>query len=306
MRAEDREPVLDLLESAFDERAPFELYMDFDPLFSYADFLLHVEDGRPLSCVQLFEKHVRVRGTSVKLGGIGSVATAPDARNRGLAAALMRAQHQEMRDRGMPLGLLFAGPVAFYEKLGWHHSPFRQFALQRTPAAQGTPGRAFEASDLQPVMALYDRYCEDRDGTSLRSKAYWNGNLRYAGSPDQEFRLIDARGELAAYIRTARLGGFDCLMEFAAAPGRERELAALVVDSVPEEGALIVRLPHEPALEDALGAAGLTLTELPDRSPLWFVLDRPALASLAGVPPDTDDAALIAELDLRYWLADRF
>lgn len=306
MRAEDREPVLDLLESAFDLRAAFERYMDFDPLFRYEDFLLHIEGGRPISCVQVFEKHVRVRGARVKLGGIGSVATAPDARKRGLAAGLMRAQSVAMRERGMALGLLFAGPIAFYEKLGWHARPLRQFALRRSGSATGEAGRGFESSDLPRVMALYDRYCEGRDGTVLRSEEYWEGNLRYAGSPDEEFRLLERGGELAAYVRTAQLSRFECLMEFAAAPGREPELAALVLERVPADGALIARLPRDAALEDAFVSAGLELTALPDRSPMWFVLDRPGLASLAGAPPDSDDAALIAALDPHYWLSDRF
>ena len=306
MRAEDREPVLDLLESAFDLREEFERYMDFDPLFSYEDFLLHVEDGRPTSCVQVFEKQLRLRATRVKLGGIGSVATAPDARNRGLATELMRAQTRVMRDRGMSLGLLFAGPIAFYEKLGWHARPLRQFALRRAPTAKGEPGRAFEASDLPRVMELYDRYCEGRDGTTLRSEEYWQGNLRYAEAPGHQFRLRESAGELSAYVRTGRLAGFDCLMEFAARPGCELELAALVVGRVPDGGALIARLPRDSALEGALAEGGLEFVELADRSPMWLVLDRARLASLAGVPPDVGDAELLAKLGLHYWLADRF
>ena len=165
---------------------------------------------------------------------------------------------------------------------------------------------AFEASDLPRVMELYDCYCEGRDGTTLRSEEYWQGNLHYAEAPEQQFRLRESAGELSAYVRTGRLAGFDCLMEFAARPGCELELAALVVGRVPDGGTLIARLPRDSALEGALAEGGLELVELADRSPMWLVLDRARLASLAGVPPDVGDGELLAELGLHYWLADRF
>lgn len=306
MRAEDRESVLDLLESAFGERVLFARYMQLDPRFRFEDFLLDVERGRPVSCVQVFEKAVRLRGTHVLLGGIGSVATAPEARKQGRASELMRRQARAMRDRGMALGLLFTGIASFYEKLGWHARPLRQFALRRTPAAKGAPGREFCDSDLPRVMELYARYCKHRDGTTLRDERYWQANLRYAGTPEQEFRLLEPGGELAAYVRTTRLSGFDALMEYAVRPGHEEALAALVTDHVPEDGVLLARIHPDAELERALARAGLELREVPDRSAMWRVLDAPRLLRLAGLPAGSDDAALVAELGLHYWLADRF
>ena len=57
MRPGDRSSVFDLLEVAFgrDARFVMESYADFDPLFKHDDFLLDVDDGAPLSCVQVFE-----------------------------------------------------------------------------------------------------------------------------------------------------------------------------------------------------------------------------------------------------------
>jgi predicted N-acetyltransferase YhbS len=304
MRAEDREPVLDLLESAFDLRDEFIRYIDFDPRFRWDDFLLCVEDGRPVSCVQIFEKEIRVRGARLKLGGIGSVGTAPGARGRGLASELMRRQAERMRERGMALGLLFTGRHGFYGPLGWHARPLRQFALRRTPAAKGEPGRGYEDADLPRVMELYERHSDGIDGTVIRSETYWRGNLRYA--PDREFRLLESGGGLAAYVRTARLSGFACLTEFAIRAGSEAELGALVAEQVPGDEMLVARLPRNPALEAALADAGLELTPLPDRSPMWLVLEQERLASLAGLAADADDATLMRTLDPHYWLTDRF
>lgn len=303
MRAEDRQPVLDLLETAFGMRGLFARYMDFDPDFRYSDYLLHVEDGRPLSCVQLFEKRIRLRGEVLPLGGIGSVATAPDARKRGLASELLRRQAEHMRERGMPLGLLFTGRFEFYARLGWRARPLRQLALQRTEATRGEPGRAFVPDDLPQVMALYESCSAGLDGSVVRDEAYWRANLRYAG--DRDFRVSGSGGRIDAYVRTVPLATL-CLMEFAARPGFEAELAALVAGQVPSDAPLTVRLPARLGLEPALEAAGLELTEIPDRSPMWLVLDREKLAALAGLDGDPDDAAVLDAIDPHYWLADRF
>jgi predicted N-acetyltransferase YhbS len=309
MRAEDRAPVLDLLESAFHKRMEFELYMDFDPLFDPADFLLDVEDGRPVSCVQVFEKRIRLGGSEVLLGGIGSVATAPDRRERGLAAELMRRQTDAMRERGMSLGLLFAGPREFYEKLGWHALPLRQALLQRAPDARTCAGRRFEPGDLPRVAAVYDAYSEGVDGTTLRDETYWRGQLRYAGTPDEDFRVLEQDGEIVAYARATHLGSLACALEYACTLGNAGYLARLLAGLCPEQGVLVARLAPDPELEAALEEAGIESKPLPDPSPMWRVLDRARLAGLVDLPADTDDGALLRALHegpLHYWLSDRF
>ena len=89
MRAEDRGPVLDLLEQAFGERELFARYLDSDPNLDLADTFLALEEGRPISCVQLFSRSIRLRRNAVELAGIGSVATDPNYRGHGLASRLV-------------------------------------------------------------------------------------------------------------------------------------------------------------------------------------------------------------------------
>ena len=309
MRPEEVEPVLDLLESAFHRRALFARYIEFDPLWEPRDFMLDAEDGPPRSCVQVFEKRIRLCGSEVKLGGIGSVATAPRSRERGLAAELMRRQTEAMRERGMPLALLFAGPVEFYEKLGWHALPLQQALLRRTLATREAAGRPFEPGDLPRVAALYESYCDGIDGTTLRDESYWQGQLRYAGTPDEDFRVLERGGGIVAYARAARRESIDAVLEYACAPGHAGGLAQLLAGLCPDEGVLVARIAPDPELEPALGEAGVELTQLPDRSAMWRVLDRGRLADLVGLPADSDDLTLLHALHARplhYWLADRF
>src|SRR5262245_56264730 len=137
MRAEDRRAVLDLLEHAFHLRELFERYMDFDAAFAWSDVLLALDGERPVACVQVFEKTIRLRGAPVRLGGIGSVATHESFRGQGVSSELLVATIARMRARGMQLSLLFAGPAQpLYEKHGWRRIALPLIRL-RAPAGRG-------------------------------------------------------------------------------------------------------------------------------------------------------------------------
>ena len=312
MRPEERERVLDLLEHAFHERALFEAYMDFDPLFGFDDFLLALEGERPVCCVQIFEKTIRLRGGAVRLGGIGSVATHQEYRRRGLAEELMRRSEQRMRERGLPLALLF-GVWGGYARLGWVRIPARQLALHgdgsRGALREGVGVRGFAEGDLEQVQALYESYSARFEGTTLRDDGYWRGQLRYAGTPGEDFRVALVGDALVAYARRVDLAA-PVAMEFAHAPGHADTLAGLLLQLCPSPGALIARLPPDTELERALAPRAARIDRVDDPSLMWRVLDRAALGALAGLPASTSDEelldALIARPPVHSWVSDRF
>lgn len=314
MRAEDREPVLDLLEHAFTVRELFERFMDFDPSFSHGDVLLAAEAGRPVSCVQIFARPIRLRHERVLLGGIGSVATHSSARGKGLASELLRCSIARMRERGMALALLFTGRFSFYEPHGFLQISSRLFKL--SPAAplaepgDGTRLRAFQPDDLARVRALYDAYTEPLSGPTLRDARYWAGQLRTAGTPHEDFRLAERGGELVAYARAASFGGRVRVIEYARAANGASALARLLAALTPAGHRLPVPLVRDAELGDALRAFGLESAPGEDPSPMWLVLDRPLLARIAGAPESTPDRALLESLVggplVVYWPSDRF
>ena len=310
MREADRDRVLALLECAFGDRSIFERYMDYDACFRPADFLLAVEDERALSCVQVFEKTIQLRGQPLQLGGIGSVATWPDARGRGLATELMRRQTDAMRARGMALGLLFAGPVAFYEKLGWSQIPLRHVALRRGADVRPAAGRAFRSDDLPELQRLYSSYSAEISGTTVRDDAYWRGQLRYAGTPDESIRIAETAGRPIAYVRSTLLDGIAMAIEYACDAGATDRLAALIAGACPEDAALMLRLARGDTLLAALADVGLESKPVIDRSTMWCALDPAALARRAGVDASIDTADLLERLvgsgNAHYWMSDRF
>src|SRR5262245_27926335 len=154
MRADERELVLDLLELAFQRRALFAGYMDWDPTFRPDNVLVACAAGAPIACVQIFPKSIGLRGAAVALGGIGSVATQPAWRRRGIAERLVAAAQAEMVARGMALSLLF-GSQKLYARLGWVSIPQARQRVRgadrRAAPAAGLELRAFRDEDLPRV-----------------------------------------------------------------------------------------------------------------------------------------------------------
>jgi len=333
----DRWPMLD----AWRARDFFARYVAGDPRFDPRDVWIAERDGAPLACVQIFPKRMVMRGKSVPMAGIGTVFTDPEHRGRGLAGAVMRAAMDDMRGRGLELGLLFAGPVPFYEALGWRVWPVRRPLLRPPaggdPAALGRAERFDAARDLAEVQEIHARYSLRRDGTCLRdSQAWWTG-LRNAGNPGEEFLVARAGGRVRAYLRATGLARFLVIMEW----GRDDDAAADLADLfaaalTPREGdalapaerptrefrsvASATPLLDEP-LERALAERGIGVQHADDGRGMFWVPQPEALAHRFGEPyrrRDTGDldppGARETDLLRRilpperfgFWEADRF
>jgi predicted acetyltransferase len=314
MRAEDREAVLDLLEHAFGLRELFCRYMDFDPAFSCSDILLASEADALVGCVQVFAKSIRLRGEKVELGGIGSVATRAAERGKGVSSELLDHAIARMRERGMQLSLLFAAPIApLYDRLGWLRFPLPLLRLQPAEPSQEAPkaaGRAFESADLPQVAELYQSYTEELSGPTVRDERYWRGQLRTAGTPEEDFRVAEKKGELVAYARVASFNGRLRGLEYARSSRGADALAELLAAHAYGPGTLHVPFVRDPQLAKALDKRGIATKLSRDPGPMWRVLDRAAIAKLAELPESSTDEQLLAPLvgapELVYWPSDRF
>ena len=95
LRHDEREPLLDLLDGweqadGWSARTFFARYFDEDPT-PEQNFVVAEDEGRLVSCVQIFPQRIRIAGVPVSMGGVGTVYTAPQARGRGIASAVLRA-----------------------------------------------------------------------------------------------------------------------------------------------------------------------------------------------------------------------
>jgi predicted N-acetyltransferase YhbS len=340
LRSGEREALLELLDGwelpdGWRGRDFFRRFLEHDPTYADENVLVAEEGGKLVSCVQIFPRRLRVAGSSVPAGGIGSVFTAPAARRRGIAEAVFARSLLAMRERGLAVGLLF-GSQPIYARQGWRSWGVPAGLLQRAPGAAPPPEPpglavgAFERDrDLAAVRGLHARFGDALAGSVLRDDALWEASLRIAGNPDEEFLVARAGGELVAYARAALLHGFVNLMEFGAEPGFEAALAALVARILsPREAdpweragrpsaelrrlAVTLRPDSTPEVAAALAPAKIAWRPVGDTLAMLCCLDAGALAAQLGERPrggeEPNDflARLLPPADFAFWSADRF
>ncbi|MFP6640504.1 MAG: GNAT family N-acetyltransferase [Myxococcota bacterium] len=307
---------LDLMQAAFNERDLFARYFDFDELMGAGDTKVICDGDRILAGLQIFARRIRLRGEAVRLGGIGSVATHPDYERQGLASRLLRAAIVEMQERGMMLSLLFTGRTSFYERLDWVRIPYPVWACGDPGSTREGISRPMISEDLPVIQELYDRYNRGVDCTTWRNPTYWRGQLRFAGSPDEDFRVVEREGRVVAYARGIAVPISDLshsikrAMEYAREDDAAEELAELLVEMTPEARPLFVSVSGDSVLEEACrGRFGdHRCVEFPDQ--MWRVLDRGRLQTLAGASAAASDFELLERLvggeRCVFWPTDRF
>jgi len=318
----------------------FARYVEEDARFDPRD--VWVAEGDALvSCVQIFPRKLVMHGKSVPIGGIGTVFTHPEHRSGGLAASVMRAAMDDMQGRAMELGLLFAGPVPFYEKLGWHSWEVQRPLLR--PRGEGDPdalaaAEAFDpARDLAEVQAIHASYSRLRDGFCARDSRDWWISLRNSGHPGEEFLVARDAGRVVAYVRAVCLSRFLVIMEWGREQGATQALASLFA-------ALLTRREDDPlapagrpslefrsvasaspildeSLEAALEGCGIDVATSEDAGSMFWVANPEAFAYRFGEPyrrRDTGDLEEPGERERRllarvlppprfaFWPADRF
>lgn len=113
-------------------------------------------------------------GVAAPVGGLASVAVAPEARQTGVAAALIRRHVEELLERRMPWSFLYPFSPVFYAKHGWAPAA-RQLRWRLRPQAlprSRVPVRRVsldDAADRAAVQACYERHCARTSGSLSRS-----------------------------------------------------------------------------------------------------------------------------------------
>jgi GNAT superfamily N-acetyltransferase len=320
LRRSERELLLDLLDcwelsDGWAGRDLFRRYIEDDPTFADENVWVAVDDGRLVSCVQIFPRPLLLRGRAVPTGGIGSVFTLPDYRRGGIAASLLERAVQAMFASGCELSLLFAARIAWYTRLGWHAWAVTRTLLARreaSPPAAGVEIRRFDAArDLAAVKSIHRSYSGAIDGTVVRDERLWTASLANAGNPEEDFRVARCGREVLAYARATVMEGFPIVMEFGRVAGGVAALADLLAAMI-EEHAAAGNLHLDPELERALEGRGFSLHRGRDPTGMLRCIDPAALARRLDLEPPAEgdpggflESVMSAER-FGFWTADRF
>ena len=228
-------------------------------------------------------------GNRVPCAGVSVIGVQPTDRRRGVMAALMRAQLDDIHRRGERLAYLWASEGTIYGRFGYGlASQQASIALpkERTAFAQPfeTRGRmrfvpAAEALELFPP--LYDGVRDVRPGMVSRSRAWWqtrrlsdDPTRRRPGQGPLNLALLELDGDPAGYAMYRIAPGITngittatvvVLEVVAPTPAAERELwrflfdidwmATIECDYLPIDSALVLLLAHPRYLAQTLSDA---------------------------------------------------
>ena len=115
-------------------------------------------------------------GKRLRVAMIASLGTAPEARDSGVATALLTHLHARSDQAGASLDLLYPFAQSFYHRFGYESvSPYVRLAAHPLafPAGQRATLQPITGDDAAQIMALYERFCGERTGMLDRSDERW-------------------------------------------------------------------------------------------------------------------------------------
>ena len=144
------------------------------------------DDGRIVATTMAFTRRIAVPGGGeVPCAGVTAVAVVPTHRRRGLLTAMMRRQHEEIREAGEPVAALWASEGTIYGRFGYGVGSARAQLVARRPAARlaapppaGEPLSAGPAGDhVEAMRAVHERVRLERPGMIARPGPWWQDRL---------------------------------------------------------------------------------------------------------------------------------
>lgn len=292
-RRRDLPAIYSVLAAAFSD-APIELFIEQtegDSTLRLRHMRIAEVNGRLSAHVRIFARTMLVRGASVAAGGIGSVASMPDARGLGLPSALLADAQDVMRRDGMPIGFLFTGIPAFYERLGWrvvqqHRYHADPASVAAADVSAGYAVRRIVDRDVPSLLRIYRRATAGRTGAIVRSVRTWRDAQRWLGEDSAGCLIAERESVAVAYVR-GRIRPDDYqVLEGAHAAGHAPALASLLAAvgrrAVPLRRPLTAIAPPGHTIATLLRAAPSTVEtmDVPHPMMMRIVALQPLLEAL--------------------------
>jgi len=184
-----------------------------------------------------FPFQLTVPGGTVACGGVTVVGVLPTHRRRGVLTAMMRAQLEDIRDRGEPIAALWASEEVIYRRFGYGLASYvgeielaSEYSGLRQAPESGASARLITLEEAKALVPpVYDRVRAVTPGMFERTKEWWE--LRNLADPPERRQgggvknalLVELEGEPVGYA----LYRFHMKFEQGAAAGHVAVIEAL-------------------------------------------------------------------------------
>jgi predicted acetyltransferase len=180
-------------------------------------------DGLVVGGAGAFTFNMTVPGGDLPTAGITVVGVYPTHRRRGVLRSMMRAQLDDVHDRGEPIAALWASEETIYGRFGYGIASFSgEIKLAREYSAfaqafdpQGTV-RLIEAAEAQEALPpVYERTRRDWPGMFSRNKLWWeyreilDPEERREGAGPKRWIVYEQDGSIEGYAAYRHKAGFE-------------------------------------------------------------------------------------------------
>lgn len=195
-------------------------------------------------------------GKSVRMGGIGAVGIAPEARASGAATQMMALALRDMREQGYAISTLYPATVPLYRRAGYELAggryeitiPIRQ--LRSDKRGKELRVERVEESDRARIVEFYTSVARHTPGLLDRGEFSWKRVYEPRGEKAQGYKVLNASGAIE---------GFAFLLQKDAPPAHpQAPLFHLLVNDVqfatPAAGARLLELirQHQSVCDTAI------------------------------------------------------
>jgi predicted acetyltransferase len=200
-----------------------------------------------------FPFELTIPGGPVRCAGVTVVGVLPTHRRRGILTAMMRAQLEDVRERGEPIAALWASEEVIYRRYGYGLAslagemtlPSGYAALREPPDERASVRLVPLAESKETIAPIYERARLSRPGMFSRSDDWWESrNLpdppeRRQGGGEKNVLVLELDGEPAGYAlyrvhvkfeAGASAGHVDVIEAVADGPLAMRELWRVLLD----------------------------------------------------------------------------
>ncbi|RIE00176.1 GNAT family N-acetyltransferase [Cohnella faecalis] len=135
------------------------------------------ENGRLLTNLSILPLEVWIHGVRMKMGGVASVSSWPDARRQGGVTKLLHHALRKMREAGQTISMLHPFSVPFYRKYGYELTVTRkQYTIETKhfPPRADVPGTvAIVPKRSELLNDVYEQYAAKYSCTLARTDDWW-------------------------------------------------------------------------------------------------------------------------------------
>ena len=165
--------------------------------------VLEGENGKLLGGLTMHDFTIYHGGSELKMGGIGSVAVALDAKKSGVAKILLADALERMLKADVMVSTLYPFRHDFYQQMGWgqvgevKEFKFAPSSLPVYPERRWV--RRFKNEDLPGVQKCYDQFAMGGNCTAKRPELFWERKMKV--SPD--LFVYEKDGQIEGYVQIA-------------------------------------------------------------------------------------------------------